>query len=253
MIFANEFVRPRRDVIFDAATQIIAGENTSRMLFKDSDGYKNNVVRIMPDGERRVVERFDPNQKGEVQASGYRNNAIDKISSAVDVDKEIPGAIITLSDDEIAQGAYLAARKDIKVSDSKFDTKSMKISRERSVTLPTPSRKTRMFEPEPMDLLNQTLAYMSDYFDISKTMKFLDSQLENLASGDTVSVQAKINRTVLNILTSVDGGVRLISENGYDIKKTVQSVLAMSDEQQNKFLGKSLTTDERFFFEKTQT
>jgi hypothetical protein len=234
-VLANEWVKPRRDAVFDAAVQIITGEDTVRLLFTESEGFKNNVVREMPDGTIRVVERFEPTAKGEVQASGYAKGSKVDISEAVAADRTIPGVVKTVSDDELAQAAYLKGRSGIGGK----------------LKLPTPTKSVRLFDPDPMNLLQQTLSYMSDYFDTKKVVNFLESELQNAPTGNLATSQVRINRAAINVLTATEGGVRLIEKNGGSIQKAIRNVLEMTPEEQAKFLGKSLTTDERFFFEKS--
>lgn len=207
-IFANEFVKSRRDAIFDEVTQIVTGKDTVRMLF-DNNSLQTVVVRNLPNGEIQVLEKFPPTQKGYSQAVAF---------------KEKTGAGTSLkSADELFQDAY-----------------------NRGENGPLPIKTIRAWERKSYDIIDEMSNYVSDYFDVKKTGQFIENEINNLSMGK-FSSQANQERLARHLLSITDQGRALLQETGDDPIRALEKALKLKATEQVDVFGKPLSNSDRNF------
>ena len=210
-ILANEFVKPRRDVIFDLVDQIVTGSDTARLMFKNN-GLKTIVVKTDSSGTNTVVAKFPQTQKGFFDATTY-------------VKKSGEGFSLR-SIDDLKQEAYTRERKG-----------------------PQAPKVKRAFERKGTDILENMSNYISDYFDKKKTADFVEAQLSTADIGPGVT-QLNQHRIAENMLAIFDGGFDLLKESGYDPIIAIQKAIKLTTKEQKKILGRVLSNSERNFMQR---
>ena len=210
-ILANEFIKPRRDSIFDLVTQIVTGEETNRLMFNNG-GLKTIVVKIAPDGTETIAQKFPQTQKGYFEAVSFRNKSGD--------------GFVLKNQDQLVQDAYLKERG-----------------------APLAPKTERLFDIEGADVLREMTNHISDYFDQRKTADFIEAQLSSLEQGTGAAMRNQ-SRLAESLLAAMDGGNELLKQSGFDPLEALKRALSLNAKDQKEIVGRVLTSSERNFMQK---
>ena len=222
VVIANDFVAPRRKAVQDLVIQIATGQNTTRLMFKTSDGFQNVVARQNAMGEINILKKFENSEKGQIQAEKFRKE------SGGDTGTNI----FTFTEDDISSISYQSKRGSAPA---------------------TKPGETRVFEVQPYDIMKVTSQYLSTFIETNRVASFLENTMRKLESGEAnpVLVQQQLNRLAENVLLAFPESKKFLQDAGGNPAIAINKALSMTSKEQIAKLGRELSIVEKFFMEQS--
>jgi len=231
----QEQVIPAKQKVFNKVAQLIAGNDTQKLILSSSIAPKGTILKKIVhndlSAEYRVVKTFEDTAAGNAQAAAYKE-ALGKTSgSKTTAQKKTEAATGSTTE-------YILANQD-EVSFRLLygDGYDQMAVRRPSASFPTE------------ELIPSLANYLSVYVSKDGLSNLIKKTLDDITSGKISPAEQlqSIEYLQRQMLFGVSGGAELLKKHGGDIKKTWDEILNMTDVDQNKLLGRALTPQERFF------